>query len=171
MRFTPLGLTIRAVMSNEPLARATASTRSGPASSRSSPAARWPASPGPSSGRSPGVDPTFGIGYFAPAFLAALLAGRRPARLVVACAVLGGSQVLFTRYENPIWSKAFVIGVAVVILRFLPNGFTWRGLDEPGGRDTASGPAAPARSRAGAARAVAVSRSLPMPHLLGSYYL
>jgi branched-chain amino acid transport system permease protein len=126
VRLTPLGLTVRAVMSNEPLARAhginTVRARQLTFIAGSGLAGFAGAILGPLAG----VDTSFGLGYFAPAFLAALLAGRNLRGLATACLVIAGAQVLFANYANPIWSQAFVIGVAVVLLRFLPNGFTWR---------------------------------------------
>jgi urea transport system permease protein len=126
VRFTPLGLTIRAVMSNEPLARAHGVNTNRARQLTFIAGCALAGAAGAILGPLAGVDTSFGIGYFAPAFLATLLAGRSLRGMVIACAVIGGSQVLFTRYANPIWSQAFVIGVAVVLLRFLPNGFTWR---------------------------------------------
>jgi urea transport system permease protein len=126
VRFTPLGLTVRGVMSNEPLARShgidTVRVRQvtfivGCALAGGAGAVLGPLA---------GVDTSFGTGYFAPAFLGALLAGRNLRGLVAACVILAAAQVLFTRYANPVWAQAVVIGVAVLLLRFLPDGFTWR---------------------------------------------
>jgi urea transport system permease protein len=126
VRLTPVGLTIRAVMSNEPLARShgidTVRVRQWTFIAGSALAGAAGAVLGPLAG----VDTSFGIGYFGPAFLAALLAGKNLRGLVAASFVLAASQVLFARYANPVWAQAFVIGVAVVLLRFFPRGFTWQ---------------------------------------------
>jgi urea transport system permease protein len=126
VRFTPMGLTIRAVMSNEPLARAHGVNTTRARQLTFIVGCGLAGAAGAILGPLAGVDTSFGIGYFAPAFLAALLAGRNLRGLVAACSIIAASQVLFTRYANPIWSQAFVIGVAVFLLRFLPDGFTWR---------------------------------------------
>jgi urea transport system permease protein len=126
VRFTPMGLTIRAVMSNEILARAHGINTNRARQLTFIAGCALAGGAGAILGPLAGVDTSFGIGYFAPAFLATLLAGRNLRGLVVACTIIAGSQVLFTRYANPIWSQAFVIGVAVVLLRFFPDGFTWR---------------------------------------------
>lgn len=126
VRLTPMGLTIRAVMSNEPLARAHGVNTTRARQLTFIVGCGLAGGAGAILGPLAGVDTSFGIGYFAPAFLGALLAGRNLRGLVAACAILASSQVLFTRYANPIWSQAFVIGVAVILLRFFPAGFTWR---------------------------------------------
>jgi urea transport system permease protein len=126
VRFTPLGLTIRAVMSNEPLARAHGINTKRARQLTFIAGCALAGGAGAILGPLAGVDTSFGIGFFAPAFLATLLAGRNLRGLVAACLVIGGAQVLFVRYANPIWSQAFVIGLAVFLLRFFPDGFTWR---------------------------------------------
>lgn len=123
---TPAGLIIRAVMVNEPLARAhginTVRVRQitfivGSALAGAAGAVIAPTT---------GVDTSFGTALVATGLLAALLAGRTLPGLALAAVLLGGAQILFARYANPIWGQAFVIGLAVVVLRFVPNGFTFR---------------------------------------------
>ena len=69
-----------------------------------------------------GVDPNFGATLVATGFLAVLLSGRTLLGLVLSCVLLATVQTLFSRYENAVWANAVVIGVAVVILRFRPQG-------------------------------------------------
>jgi branched-subunit amino acid ABC-type transport system permease component len=40
--------------------------------------------------------------------------------------LFGATQTLFARYVNPVWAGAVVIGLAVVILRFRPEGLAFR---------------------------------------------
>ena len=69
-----------------------------------------------------GVDPNFGISLVATGFLAVILSGRTLLGLVLSCILLGTVGTLFARYENAVWANAVVIGLAVVILRFRPQG-------------------------------------------------
>ena len=69
-----------------------------------------------------GVDPNFGVTLVATGFLAVLLSGRTLLGLVLSCVLLGTVGTLFARYENAVWANAVVIGLAVVILRFRPQG-------------------------------------------------
>ena len=45
---------------------------------------------------------------------------------MLSCVLLGATQTLFARYENAVWASAVVIGLAVVILRFRPQGLAFR---------------------------------------------
>jgi urea transport system permease protein len=122
VRFTTVGLTIRAVMTNEPLARShginTVRVRqltfiTGAALAGFAGAVLAPIQ---------GVDPNFGISLVATGFLAVILSGRTLLGLVLSCILLGTVGTLFARYENAVWANAVVIGLAVVILRFRPQG-------------------------------------------------
>jgi len=126
VRFTTVGLTIRAVMTNEPLARShginTVRVRqltfiTGAALAGLAGAVLAPIQ---------GVDPNFGATLVASGFLAVLLSGRTLTGFVLSCVLLATVQTMFARYENPVWANAVVIGVAVVILRFRPQGLALR---------------------------------------------
>ena len=75
VRFTPMGLTIRAVMSNEILARAHGINTNRARQLTFIAGCALAGGAGAILGPLAGVDTSFGIGYFAPAFLATLLAG------------------------------------------------------------------------------------------------
>ena len=126
VRFSGIGLTVRAVMTNEPLARShginTVRVRqltfiTGAALAGLAGAVLAPIQ---------GVDPNFGATAVATAFLAVLLAGRTLPGLVLACVTIGATQTLFARYVNAVWASAFVIGLAVVLLRLRPEGLAFR---------------------------------------------
>jgi branched-subunit amino acid ABC-type transport system permease component len=126
VRFTPVGLTIRAVMTNEPLARShginTVRVRqltfiTGAALAGLAGAVLAPIE---------GVDPSFGQTLVATGFLAVLLSGRTLLGLVLSCVLLATVATVYARYDNAVWANAIVIGMAVVILRFRPQGLAIR---------------------------------------------
>ena len=127
VRFTTVGLTIRAVMTNEPLARShgintvrvrqlTFITGRGARRVRRRGARADP-------GRRPelrrharrdGLSRRPPLGPDAP----------RVSSSPASCS--GRSATLYARYENAVWANAVVIGVAVIILRFRPQGLALR---------------------------------------------
>jgi urea transport system permease protein len=126
VRFTTVGLTIRAVMTNEPLARShginTVRVRqltfiTGAALAGLAGAVLAPIE---------GVDPNFGQTLVATGFLAVLLSGRTLLGLVLSCVLLATVATLYARYDNAVWANAIVIGIAVVILRFRSQGLAFR---------------------------------------------
>lgn len=126
VRFTGVGLTIRAVMSNEPLARAHGVNTIRARQITFIVGAAFAGAAGALLGPIQGIDPNFGATAVATAFLAVLLAGRTLPGLVLSCVLLGATQILFSRYINAIWASAFVIGLAVVLLRIRPEGLAFR---------------------------------------------
>jgi urea transport system permease protein len=126
VHFTGLGLTIRAVMSNEPLARAHGINTIRARQLTFIVGAAFAGAAGALLGPIQGIDPNFGATAVATAFLAVLLAGRTLPGLVLSCVMLGATQILFSRYVNSIWASAFVIGLAVVLLRIRPEGLAFR---------------------------------------------
>ncbi len=122
-RFTKIGLVARAVMANEDLARGlglnTYAVR------------LWTFTIGAALAGAAGVliAPLFpitafiGLNYLIPAFLVVLLAGRTVWGLVLGDIVMGGGQSAVAVFVNPILALAAMLIVAVLILRFVPNGF------------------------------------------------
>lgn len=126
VRFTTLGLTIRAVMTNEPLARSHGINTVRVRQLTFVVGAALAGAAGGILGPIQGVDPNFGATLVASGFLAVLVSGRTLSGLVLSCVLLAGTQTLFARYENAVYANAVVIGVAVIILRFRPQGFAFR---------------------------------------------
>jgi len=126
VRFTTVGLTIRAVMTNEPLARSHGINTVRVRQLTFITGAALAGFAGAVLGPIQGVDPNFGATLVATGFLAVLLSGRTLVGLVLSCVVLATTQTLFSRYENAVWANAVVIGLAVVILRFRPQGLSLR---------------------------------------------
>ena len=126
VRFTTRGLTIRAVMTNEPLARSHGINTVRVRQLTFITGAALAGFAGAVLGPIQGVDPNFGATLVATGFLAVLLSGRTLVGFVLSCALLATVQTLFSRYENAVWANAVVVGVAVVILRFRPQGLALR---------------------------------------------
>ena len=126
VRFTTVGLTIRAVMANEPLARSHGINTVRVRQVTFIVGAALAGLAGAILGPIQGVDPNFGATLVASGFLAVLVAGRSLVGLVLSCALLACTQTLFARYANAIYANAVVIGVAVVLLRIRPQGLAFR---------------------------------------------
>lgn len=126
VRFTGIGLTIRAVMTNEPLARSHGINTIRARQITFIVGAAFAGAAGALLGPIQGIDPNFGATAVATAFLAVLLAGRTLPGLVLACVTIGATQTLFARYVNAVWASAFVIGLAVVLLRLRPEGLAFK---------------------------------------------
>ncbi|HEX5582267.1 branched-chain amino acid ABC transporter permease [Gaiella sp.] len=126
VRFTGLGLTVRAVMANEPLARSHGINTIRARQITFIVGAAFAGAAGALLGPIQGIDPNFGATAVATAFLAVLLAGRTLPGLVLSCVLLGATQTLFARYVNAVWASAVVIGLAVVLLRIRPEGLAFR---------------------------------------------
>ena len=126
VRFTSIGLTVRAVMTNEALARSHGINTIRARQMTFIVGAALAGVAGALLGPIQGINPNFGATAVATAFLAVLLAGRTLPGLVLSCVLFGATQTLFARYVNPVWAGAVVIGLAVVILRFRPEGLAFR---------------------------------------------
>lgn len=126
VRFTSIGLTVRAVMTNEALARSHGINTIRARQVTFIVGAALAGVAGALLGPIQGINPNFGATAVATAFLAVLLAGRTLPGLVLSCVLFGVTQTLFARYVNPVWAGAVVIGLAVVILRVRPEGLAFR---------------------------------------------
>ena len=69
------------------------------------------------------VDPNMGVPWLVNAFMLVLVSGMSLISLAIACAVLGGAQVLVSTYGNPILGGLTIVVLAALILRFRPQGF------------------------------------------------
>jgi len=125
-RYTRLGLRVRMVMGNEPLARGvginTTRVQQLTFVLGSALAGLGGALLGPVSA----IVPNYAAAILVPAFLAVLLSGRTLSGLVLACASLSVVQVLFSNWANATYATVVVILVAVALLRVRPEGFVWR---------------------------------------------
>jgi branched-chain amino acid transport system permease protein len=120
---TRLGLTTRAVIMNEELARslginsalvrfATFSLGAGLASLAG--ALITPLS---------SVDPNMGVPWLVSAFMIVMVSGVSLVSLGVACLVLGSAQVLVSSWANPILGGLTIVVLAAMVLRVRPEGF------------------------------------------------
>jgi urea transport system permease protein len=125
-RYTRVGLRVRMVMGNEPLARGfginTTRVQAATFILGSALAGLGGALLGPVSA----IVPNYAAAILVPAFLAVLLSGRTLTGLVLACASLSVVQVLFSNWANATYATVVVILVAVALLRVRPEGFVWR---------------------------------------------
>lgn len=126
LRFTRAGLTVRMVQSNETLARALGIRVSAIRAATFVVGCSLAGFAGSMIGPTQAINPNYAVSLVAAAFVAALLGGRRLTGLVAACVILGAVQILFGRWFNPVYSSSAMIGVAVVLMRFRPEGLTWR---------------------------------------------
>jgi branched-chain amino acid transport system permease protein len=69
------------------------------------------------------VDPNMGVPWLVNAFMLVLVSGMSLVSLAIACAVLGGAQVLVSTYGNPILGGLTIVVLAALILRLRPQGF------------------------------------------------
>jgi branched-chain amino acid transport system permease protein len=69
------------------------------------------------------VDPNMGVPWLVNAFMLVLVSGMSLVSLAIACAVLGGAQVLVSTYGNPVLGGLTIVVLAALILRFRPQGF------------------------------------------------
>jgi branched-subunit amino acid ABC-type transport system permease component len=69
------------------------------------------------------VDPNMGVPWLVNAFMLVLVSGMSLISLAIACAVLGGAQVLVSTYGNPILGGLTIVVLAALILRLRPQGF------------------------------------------------
>jgi len=123
-RYTKVGLVARAVMTDSSLAQGMGvNTRRvqfvtfviGAGLAGAAGALLAPISP---------VNPFVGLNYLIPAFLAVLLAGKSVGGLVLAATLLSGGQTVVAMMLDPIIASVAMALIAVVILRFLPKGFS-----------------------------------------------
>jgi branched-chain amino acid transport system permease protein len=120
---TRLGLTARAVIMNEPLARAlginTRAVRAVTFALGGGLAAAAGALLTPLSS----VDPNMGVPYLINAFMLVMVSGASFGALAVACLVFGGLQVLVSTYVSTVFGGLVIALTAALLLRVRPTGF------------------------------------------------
>jgi branched-chain amino acid transport system permease protein len=123
LRGTTLGLSTRAVIMNEDLARGlginSGLVRSITFTLGSALAAVAGALVTPLSS----VDPNMGVAWLISAFMLVLVSGSSLYSLAFACIVLGGAQVLVSNYFGSVLGGMTIAALAAVILRIRPQGF------------------------------------------------
>lgn len=70
------------------------------------------------------VDPTMGVTWLVGSFMLVMVAGESFAALAVACLVFGGAQVLVSTYVSPILGGITVAVLAAIVLRISPEGLS-----------------------------------------------
>jgi branched-chain amino acid transport system permease protein len=125
LRGTTLGLSTRAVIMNEDLARGlginSGLVRSITFTLGSALAAVAGALVTPLSS----VDPNMGVAWLISAFMLVLVSGSSLYSLAFACIVLGGAQVLVSNYFGSVLGGMTIAALAAVILRIRPQGFSY----------------------------------------------
>lgn len=70
------------------------------------------------------VDPGMGVAWLIGAFMLVMVAGTSFGALAVACLVFGGAQVLVSTYVSPILGSMTVAVLCALVLRLRPKGFS-----------------------------------------------
>jgi branched-chain amino acid transport system permease protein len=122
-RFTEWGLVARAVIMNEGLSRSMGINTSRVRLVTFSLGAALAAFAGAMLTPMFSVDPNMGVPFLVSAFMVVLVAGPSVVGLTLSALILGGSQTLAAFYISPVVGSLAIVVLAVVILRFLPDGF------------------------------------------------
>ena len=69
------------------------------------------------------VDPLMGVPWLLNAFMLVMVSGTSLASLALACAVLGGAQVVVSTFGNPVLGSLSIVVLAAALLRVRPAGF------------------------------------------------
>jgi len=125
-RYTRLGLRVRMVMDNEPLARSVGINTTRVQQATFVLGAALAGVGGALLGPVEAIVPNYAAAILVPAFLAVLLSGRTLSGLVIACVALSVVQVLFANWANETYATVVVILAAVAMLRIRPEGLVWR---------------------------------------------
>ncbi|SNS01945.1 branched-chain amino acid ABC transporter permease [Antarctobacter heliothermus] len=70
------------------------------------------------------TDPTMGVAWLVGSFMLVMVAGQSFGALALACLLLGGAQVIVSTYVSPILGGITVAVLAAIILRISPKGFS-----------------------------------------------
>lgn len=126
LRLTRMGLIIRMVMQNEPLAAGTGINTTQVRSLTFVAGAALAGVMGAIIAPTQSVDPSYGQVFLVTAFLAVLMSGRSLIGLILACLLISIITTLFSTYApNPVYGTSVVIIVGALALRFFPGGFAW----------------------------------------------
>jgi branched-subunit amino acid ABC-type transport system permease component len=69
------------------------------------------------------VDPIMGVPWLLNAFMLVMVSGTSLVSLMAACLVLGGAQVAVSTYGNPVLGGLTIVVLAAILLRMRPAGF------------------------------------------------
>jgi branched-chain amino acid transport system permease protein len=127
-RFTDAGLTARAVVMNENLARAMGINTDRVRLVTFSLGSAFAAFAGAVLAPMLSIDPNMGLPFLVPAFMLVLVAGPTLSGLALSALILGGSQTVVGFYANQILGNLVVVVLAVVLIRFFPMGLSLRTL-------------------------------------------
>ena len=120
---TSLGLSARAVIMNETLARGLGINSARVRFLTFSIGAGLAAMAGALITPLLSVDPLMGVPWLLNAFMLVMVSGTSLASLAVACAVLGGAQVAVSTFGNPVLGSLSIVVLAAALLRVRPAGF------------------------------------------------
>jgi urea transport system permease protein len=120
---TSLGLTARAVIMNETLARGLGINSALVRFVTFSVGAGLAALAGALITPLLSVDPLMGVPWLLNAFLLVVVSGTSLVSLAFASLVLGGAQVVISTYGNPVLGALSIVVLAAILLRIRPSGF------------------------------------------------
>lgn len=120
---TRLGLTARAVIMNETLARSLGINSALVRFVTFSVGAGLAALAGALITPLLSVDPLMGVPWLLNAFMLVMVSGTSLVSLALASLVLGGAQVVISTYGNPVLGALSIVVLAAVLLRIRPSGF------------------------------------------------
>jgi urea transport system permease protein len=120
---TRLGLSARAVIMNETLARALGINSAMVRFATFSIGAGLAAMAGALITPLLSVDPLMGVPWLLNAFMLVMVSGTSLFTLGLSCVVLGGAQVVVSTYASPVLGTLTIVVLAAVLLRIRPSGF------------------------------------------------
>jgi urea transport system permease protein len=120
---TQLGLTARAVIMNETLARSLGINSALVRFVTFSVGAGLAALAGALITPLLSVDPLMGVPWLLNAFMLVMVSGTSLVSLALASLVLGGAQVVISTYGNPVLGALSIVVLAAILLRIRPSGF------------------------------------------------
>jgi branched-chain amino acid transport system permease protein len=120
---TRLGLSARAVIMNEPLARALGIDTGKVRLLTFTIGAGFAGLAGALLTPMTSIDPNMGVAWLIGAFMLVMVAGSSFGALAVACLLFGGAQVLVSTFLNPVLGGIAVAVLCALVLRLNPQGF------------------------------------------------
>jgi branched-chain amino acid transport system permease protein len=120
---TRLGLSARAVIMNEALARALGINSAMVRFATFSIGAGLAAMAGALITPLLSIDPLMGVPWLLNAFMLVMVSGTSLFTLGLSCLVLGGAQVAVSTYTSPVLGTLTIVMLAAVLLRIRPSGF------------------------------------------------
>jgi urea transport system permease protein len=123
LKGTRLGLSARAVIMNETLARALGINSAMVRFATFSIGAGLAAMAGALITPLLSIDPLMGVPWLLNAFMLVMVSGASLYSLGLSCLVLGGAQVVVSTYTSPVLGTLTIVVLAAVLLRIRPSGF------------------------------------------------